>query len=100
VIFTGVNGNNNVPSKYSLSQNYPNPFNPVTSIEFEIPEKTFVSLKITDITGKEVDNLLNEYKEPGKYNVSFDANRFSSGVYFYTIRTANYYNSRKMVLIK
>ena len=100
VIFTGVNGNNNLPLKYSLSQNYPNPFNPVTGIDFEIPEKNYVSLTITDLTGKEVEILVNEFKEQGKYTIYFDAAKYASGVYFYTLRTKSFFDTKKMVLIK
>ena len=88
------------PSKYSLSQNYPNPFNPATKINFEIPKEGFVSIKIYDITGREVHNLINEIKVAGYYTVSFDGAKLSSGIYFYRISTGEFTSVKKMTLVK
>src|ERR1039458_4404429 len=63
---------------YDLSQNYPNPFNPVTTIKYQIPKSGVVTLKVYDILGKEVANLVNEYKDEGKYNINFDASKLAS----------------------
>jgi len=89
-----------IPEKFELSQNYPNPFNPVTILEFEIPELGLVSLKVYDILGKEVKSLVNEFKQPGYYKVQFDGNSFSSGVYFYELRSGEFVTRKRMVLLK
>jgi len=95
-----VNGNNNIPDKYSLSQNYPNPFNPVTRIDFDIPKAGFVSLKVFDILGREVKTLVNENLQPGSFSVDFNAAELSSGIYFYKIETDGYAAIKKMILFK
>ncbi len=89
-----------VPDKYSLAQNYPNPFNPVTSIKYQIPKNTFVTIKIYDILGKEVRTLVNEVKSAGNYSIMFDASSLSSGVYFYKISAGEFSDVKRMVLIK
>lgn len=73
--------NQAIPSEYILYLNYPNPFNPATNISFSIPEKLFVTLKVYNILGKKVANLINGYREKGNYNVRFDRSRLSSGTY-------------------
>jgi photosystem II stability/assembly factor-like uncharacterized protein len=92
------------PDKYSLSQNYPNPFNPVTNIRFDIPvgngRDHSVKLVIYDLLGKEITTLVNQQMLPGSYNVDWDASNYPSGVYFYTLVTANYTLTKKMVLMK
>ncbi len=85
---------------FNLSQNYPNPFNPSTTISYSIPKQTHVSLKVYDVLGKEVAELVNEEMSTGSYKVDFDAANLSSGIYFYTLRANEYYSSRKMLLIK
>jgi hypothetical protein len=89
-----------VPAEFSMSQNYPNPFNPATNIGFRIADFGFVSLKVFDITGKEVAVLVNEKLSAGTYNTEFDASQFSSGIYFYTMTASGYSQTRKMMLIK
>lgn len=96
-----------VPDKYVLSQNYPNPFNPVTTIKYMIAEngklKTengLVVLKVYDVLGKEIATLVNEKQSPGTYEVSWDASAFPSGVYYYTLKTDNFTETKKMILIK
>ena len=95
-----VNDGSNIPEIYSLEQNYPNPFNPSTSIQFRIPENSFVSLKIYNVLGKEVVTLMNEEKNAGSYEVNFNASSLSSGVYFYKLEAGNFTQTRKMVLMK
>jgi hypothetical protein len=98
---TDVNdGSNSLPEIFSLEQNYPNPFNPSTSIQFRIPENSFVSLKIYNVLGKEVSTLINEEKNAGAYEVNFNASALSSGVYFYKLEAGNFVQTRKMVLMK
>jgi hypothetical protein len=89
-----------LPEIYSLEQNYPNPFNPSTSIQFRIPENSFVSLKIYNVLGKEVSTLMNEEKNAGTYEVNFNASALSSGVYFYKLEAGNFVQTKKMILMK
>lgn len=94
-----------IPSKFVLLQNYPNPFNPSTKIDFDLPENAKVSIKIFDISGKEVASILNEYRTAGYYSNSFNANRLSSGIYFYSINATtdngkSYNAVKKMMLVK
>jgi hypothetical protein len=97
---TAVEKEEGLPSSYYLSQNYPNPFNPTTSISFSLPEAGFVTLKVYDVLGKEVANLLSEQKDAGNYKVNFDASKLCTGVYVYRLSTANSSISKKMMLIK
>jgi hypothetical protein len=99
---TGVRheAKNSVPEGYVLSQNYPNPFNPSTTIEFHIPQQGFVSLKVFDIVGREVLTLVNNELKAGVYRASVDGSGFSSGLYFYRMQTAQYTESKKMLLVK
>lgn len=97
---TGVSTTNEIPFVYSLEQNYPNPFNPSTNIKFQIPNRRFVSLKVYNVLGNEVVTLVNEEKPAGNYEVSFDADQFPSGVYFYTINAGNFSLTKKMLLLK
>jgi hypothetical protein len=85
---------------YSLSQNYPNPFNPSTTIKYEIPEKSFVTIKVYDVLGNEVANLVDEEKQAGDHIVNFDAAKLSSGVYFYSLSSGNYLSTKKMILLR
>ena len=91
---------NNLPSDVVLYNNYPNPFNPATTIKFEIPTASFVTIKVFDMLGKEIATLVNETKSAGYYNVTFDASKLTSGVYIYTISTNNFTQSRKILLMK
>ncbi|MFZ1321637.1 MAG: choice-of-anchor V domain-containing protein [Ignavibacteria bacterium] len=100
----GINNLNN-PVYYKLDQNFPNPFNPSTNISFEIPKAEFVNLKVFDITGKEISTLVNQGLQAGKYNIRFDLNNsnyhnLNSGIYFYTLKTDNYTETKRMMLIK
>lgn len=85
---------------FSLSQNYPNPFNPSTTIGFYVSEFTSVTLKLYDVLGQLVKTLLDKNLYPGKYEVNFNANEFSSGIYFYRIDTKSFSQTKKMLLIK
>ncbi len=91
---------NQIPKVYSLDQNYPNPFNPSTKISYQLPQNGFVSLKVYNAIGKEVATLVNEEKSAGRYEVNFDAAGLSSGLYFYTIQTGSFQETKKMILIK
>ncbi len=85
---------------YYLKQNYPNPFNPATNIRYAIGNKQFVTLKVYDLLGNEVETLVNENKPAGNYNVIFDASKLSSGIYFCTLKTAEFSKTNKMILTK
>jgi len=85
---------------YSLSNNYPNPFNPATTIKYQIPEISFVVLKVYDVLGNEITTLVNEEKSIGSYKVEFDATGLPSGTYFYRIQAGNFVETKKMVLMK
>ena len=98
---TNIKNENNIEIKqYSLLQNYPNPFNPSTTIKYQIPKPGIVTLKVYDILGKEVDRLVNEFQQQGRYSVNFDASKLASGVYIYRIKSNDYVSSKKMMLIK
>lgn len=88
------------PDKFVLNQNHPNPFNPTTSISFNLPAAGQVSLKVFDISGKEVAGLVDNYLEAGRHSVNFDASALSSGVYYYKLASGNSVSMRKMLLIK
>lgn len=93
-----------LPTKFELSQNYPNPFNPVTKIDFSLPLDAKVSIKLYDITGREIKTLVNDQRTAGYYTVQFNGSDISSGTYFYRIMTkssgADYIMTKKMVLVK
>ena len=88
------------PTEYTLAQNYPNPFNPSTQIKFSVPQTSNVKIIVTDILGKEVATLVNDNLAAGNYSVNFNANNVSSGIYFYSLITDNFKQSKKMVLVK
>jgi len=89
-----------IPSNFILEQNYPNPFNPSTQINFSIPKATNVTLKVYDVLGQEVAVLVNERKQAGEYNVTWNAADVPSGVYFYRIVAGEFVETKKMVLIR
>jgi hypothetical protein len=91
---------NEIAGKFSLSQNYPNPFNPSTIIKFSIAKDADVSIKVYDLTGREVAELVNGFKNKGSYSIQFNASKFSSGVYFYKLRTEGFEETKKMILVK
>lgn len=89
-----------IPKEYSLHQNYPNPFNPTTVISWQSPVNSHQSIKIYDILGKEVVTLVDEFREAGVYEVTFDASKLASGVYIYKLQAGDFVDSKKMILIK
>lgn len=94
--------NSEIPAKFSLEQNYPNPFNPTTLIKYQISELSDVTLKVYDLLGREVTTLVNEVKQPGEYSVEFITknDEYSSGIYFYELKTQKYRAVKKLVLLK
>jgi hypothetical protein len=95
-----VKDENYLLKSYQLLQNYPNPFNPKTKIGFSIPGLGLVSLKVFDILGREVTTLINEEKSAGNYEIEFDASKLTSGVYIYQIKVNDFFESKKMILLK
>ncbi len=92
---------NEIPSKFELFQNYPNPFNPATKIRYGLPAASSVKIVVYDVLGKEVQTLVNENQNPGIYEVSWEGDRFSSGVYFYKLTAGNSFTDiKKMVITK
>jgi len=85
---------------FLLAQNYPNPFNPVTTIKYQIPKISFVTLKIYDVLGNEITTLVNQEKPSGRYEVEFDALALPSGIYFYKLQAGSFVQTKKMVLMK
>ncbi len=90
----------NVPAEYSLKQNYPNPFNPETKFRFDIKQAGLVKLRIIDAAGKEISTLVNSQLKAGEYEFKWNAANLPSGVYFYTLESGSYTETRKMVLVK
>ena len=106
---------NEFPNEFVLSQNYPNPFNPTTTISYQIPdqlwsrkpsvtlsgvEESFVQLKIYDVLGNEIATLVNESQAAGNYSIQFEGSNLSSGIYYYQLKTDQFMETKKMLLIK
>ena len=89
-----------IVDSYSLEQNYPNPFNPSTKINYQIPELSFVTLKVYDVLGSKVATLVNKGQPQGNYEIEFDATALPSGIYFYQLRAGSFVETKKMVLMK
>ncbi|PKL82198.1 MAG: peptidase M1 [Ignavibacteriae bacterium HGW-Ignavibacteriae-3] len=109
VATTSIKENEDVPKSFYLSQNYPNPFNPETVISYQLPEAGHVSLKVYDVLGREITSLVNQFQREGTYSSRFNIHnlpsgergfQFSSGIYYYTLETGNYTQTRKMILLK
>jgi hypothetical protein len=98
-------GSSKIPNEFVLEQNYPNPFNPVTTIQYSIPvgvnsESAIVNVKIFDVLGREVETLVNEIQNPGNYEVVFNADNYSSGVYYYQLKAGDFIQTKKMIFLK
>ena len=94
-----------VPTKFDISQNYPNPFNPTTKINYDLPFDSKVSIRLFDMTGKEVAQIVNATQTAGYYTAQFNGSNLASGVYFYNIiaeggNAAKFVTTKKMVLVK
>ena len=100
-ILTGIsNEKENLIDRFVLEQNYPNPFNPITTITYQIPKTSFVTIKVYDVLGNEIATLVNEELEAGKYEIDFIARDLPSGIYFYTFRSGSFAETKKMLLLK
>jgi hypothetical protein len=95
-----VRTSNQIPDNFRLYQNYPNPFNPISNIKFQMSNFAFANLKVYDVLEKEVVTLVNEQLEPGTYEVVFDGTNYPSGVYFYLLKTDEFVETKKMIIIK
>jgi len=89
-----------LPINFSLEQNFPNPFNPSTTIKYQLPKTSLVTIKVFDVLGNEIATLVNEELPAGEYEVEFDASGLTSGVYFYKLTSGDDIETRKMILIK
>jgi hypothetical protein len=91
---------NFIPAKFSLYQNVPNPYNSSTKISYDVPGDGFVTLKVYDILGREIETLVNDFKRSGRYSIDFNNINLSSGIYFYRLQFKNFSNVKTMVVIK
>jgi hypothetical protein len=89
-----------VITEFYLEQNYPNPFNPITKIRWQSPVGSHHTLKIYDTLGSEVVTLVDEYRNAGRYEIDFNAQPLSSGIYFYTLQAGNYKETKKMIILR
>lgn len=100
VVSVEADENETIISKYELGQNYPNPFNPSTIISFSIPESGLVALKVFNVLGQEVAELVNEIKTAGSYKVSFNASTLTTGIYLYQIQSGTFSDTKKLLYLK
>lgn len=105
--FNSVSGSVNIstlgdisPQKYELFQNYPNPFNPETTIKFNVPEKSNITLEIFDISGRFIKGIKSIEYNPGSYEFTFDGSNLASGIYFYRLTSNKFSQTKKMILLK
>lgn len=89
-----------IPGQYTLGQNYPNPFNPLTKFDFAIPKNTLVTIKVYDITGREVATIVNKEMTSGSYTATFDGSNLTTGVYFYRLTTSEFTDTKRMIVLK
>ena len=97
---TSVLTSGNPPNQFRLDQNYPNPFNPSTTIHYDLPSRSDVSIRIINLLGQQVAVLVNGQKEAGDYTAMWDASNVPSGIYFYRLQTGSSVQTRKMVVLK
>ena len=88
------------PKEFLLSQNFPNPFNPSTKIRYSVPQSSTVVIKVFDILGNEIETLVNEEKPAGTYELTWNAVKLPSGIYFYQLRAGDFVQMKKMLLLK
>jgi photosystem II stability/assembly factor-like uncharacterized protein len=98
-LVTSVHLSNEAPGEFRLEQNYPNPFNPSTTISFQLPTQSHVALTVFDVLGREIATLVNETKESGSYEVTWDAAGVASGVYYYLLKSGGHVATKKLVLL-
>jgi hypothetical protein len=89
-----------LPNEFALSQNYPNPFNPSTTIDYQLPVKGYVTLRIYDVLGRLITTLVDKEQDPGFYDVTWNASKYASGIYIYSIQSGSFISTKKLMLIK
>jgi hypothetical protein len=89
-----------LPTSFRLMQNYPNPFNPSTIISFNLSSKSFVTLKVYDLLGREVATIVSEELPAGNYTRQWNASSLPSGIYFYRLQTSSFTDSKKLILLR
>jgi hypothetical protein len=99
-ILVSVLDREELPISFALLQNYPNPFNPSTSINYQLPTQSHVTLKVFDLLGREVATLVNGVEEPGFKSVQWNATNFASGAYFYGLDAGSFTTVKKLLLLK
>jgi hypothetical protein len=99
-LLSGVGEEGRLPETYTLAQNYPNPFNPGTKIEYGLPERAHVTLKVYDVLGREVATLVDDEVNAGYHQVTFDGSKLSSGLYFYRLASGHYSATKRLMLLK
>lgn len=99
-IRTDIREDTGIPKIFALNHNYPNPFNPSTTISYDVPQASNIEIRVFDITGRLVKTLVNEFKNPGKYSITFEAANLASGVYLYQLKTNSFSAVKRMLLIK
>ena len=100
LISTDIDDGDEMPTEFALEQNYPNPFNPSTRIRYSLQKSGNIKLTVYDILGREIETLVNGYMSAGKHEINFDASELSSGIYFYTLQTGEFSQTRKMILLR
>ena len=95
-----INKNEKIADEFVLHQNYPNPFNPETEITFSIPATELVTLKVYNLLGQEVQTLIDEVKPLGTYNIKWNAENKSSGIYFYQLKSSSHVQTKRMIISK
>jgi hypothetical protein len=95
-----IDAPNGIPKVFALYQNYPNPFNPTTTIQYDVPKESHVTITVYDVTGREVATLVNQNQAAGSYSVVFNGSRFASGMYFFRMVAGNYVKTQKMMMVK
>ncbi|MFA7361100.1 MAG: T9SS type A sorting domain-containing protein [Candidatus Kapaibacterium sp.] len=88
------------PDNFKLYQNYPNPFNPITTIKFDVPRSSSVKISVFDVSVKQMETIVNEQFQAGTYSTQWNASGYSSGIYFYTLITNGYTETKKMLMVK
>jgi hypothetical protein len=97
---TGVSNSSAMPVSFSLEQNFPNPFNPTTTIGYSLAKESKVTISIYDLLGRRITILFNGIKSAGKYSMKFDGSGLPSGLYIYSMQAGNFFQTRKLLLLK
>lgn len=99
-LWTNIDEKFSTVSRFSLKQNYPNPFNPTTTIEYYVAKPNFISIKVYNLLGEEIERLVQEFKTVGKYKISFNGNKYPNGIYFYKLKAGGLIITRSMLLLR